>query len=263
MTNQNVIWNFQNLDYPLAATAIHNGHTVSQQALEMMAISEAGRLREEDPFTDRMVDFAQNHIIVQTSRFEVDINRSRDKAVYLTPEYAWGFKVWKEKPSQQIIEHSLQIYDDFYAETERLFTELKNRVKRFVVFDVHNYNYRREYPGGPDGPSADAALNPEVNIGTGSMERGKWAWLVDAISDNLRSFDFLGRRLDVRENIKFRGGWFVNWIHQTFPESACALAIEFKKFWMDEWTGELTEKVQLEAIRRALQSAAACAIKEL
>ena len=70
--------------------------------------------------------------------------------------------------------------------------------------------------------------------------------------DQLR-FDFLGRHLDVRENVKFRGGQFSRWIHQTFPESGCALAIEFKKFFMDEWTGE-PDKTQLEAIRQALQS---------
>ena len=259
MRNQNVIWKFQNLDCPFVATAIHNGNMVSQQAAEMMALSESGRLREEDPFTGQMVDFAQNHIIVRTSRFEVDLNRTRDKAVYLTPEDAWGLKVWKEKPPQRIINHSLQVYDDFYAELQRLFTELKSRVNRFVVFDIHSYNHRRE---SPDGPAADAELNPEVNVGTGSMERARWASIVEAVLAELRAFDFLGRRLDVRENVKFSGGWFAKWIHQTFPESACALSIEFKKFWMDEWTG-LPDQQQLEAIRRALQLAADCAIEEL
>ncbi len=259
MKNQNVIWKFQNLDCPFVATAIHNGNMVSRQAVEMMALSQAGRLREEDPFTGQMVDFAKNHIIVQTSRFEVDLNRPRDKALYLTPEDAWGLKVWKERPSQQIIEHSLQAYDGFYAEVQRLFSELKSRVKRFVVFDIHSYHHRRE---SPDGRPADAALNPEVNVGTGTMERAKWASIVEAVLTDLRVFDFLGRRLDVRENVKFSGGWFANWIHQTFPESACVLCIEFKKFWMDEWTGR-PDQQQLEAIRSALQSAADCAIEEL
>jgi hypothetical protein len=68
---------------------------------------------------------------------------------------------------------------------------------------------------------------------------------------DLRAFDFLGRHLDVRENVKFQGGYFGRWIHRTFPESGCALAIEFKKFFMDEWTGRPDPR-QLEAIRQAL-----------
>jgi hypothetical protein len=47
-----------------------------------------------------------------------------------------------------------------------------------------------------------------------------------------------GRPLDVRENMRFKGGWFSTWIHRTYPETGAALAIEVKKTFMDEWTGE-------------------------
>ena len=40
----------------------------------------------------------KNRIIVNRSRFEVDINRPRDKAVYITPEDAWGLHIWKNIP---------------------------------------------------------------------------------------------------------------------------------------------------------------------
>jgi hypothetical protein len=76
---------------------------------------------------------------------------------------------------------------------------------------------------------------------------------VDSFIADLSAFDFLGRQLDVRENIRFRGGHFSRWIHQTFPNTGCALAIEFKKFFMDEWTSE-PDKVQLKAIYQALAS---------
>jgi hypothetical protein len=42
-------------------------------------------------------------------------------------------------------------------------------------------------------------------------------------------------------------------VHQTVPDSACVLAIEFKKFFMDEWTGEPDRPV-IEEIRKALAS---------
>lgn len=47
------------------------------------------------------------------------------------------------------------------------------------------------------------------------------------------------RPLDVRENVKFRGGHFATWINQTFGESACAITLTMKKTFMDEWTGKL------------------------
>ena len=118
---------------------------------------------------------------------------------------------------RELIERSLEEYDRFYAEVKRFFTDLKRRFGQFVVFDVHSYNCLRE---GPDRPSADPALNPEVNIGTGTMDRERWASIVDRFMSDLRTFDFLGRHLDVRENVKFKGGQFSRWIHETFPESA-------------------------------------------
>ena len=57
----------------------------------------------------------------------------------------------------------------------------------------------------------------------------------------------------VRENVKFRGGNHANWSHQTFPDSACVIAIEFKKFFMDEWSGEVFEE-EFKFIREALES---------
>ncbi len=124
------------------------------------------------------------------------------------------------------------------------------RYHRVVVLDLHTYNHRRE---GPDRPAADRLSNPEVNLGTGTMDRARWAPIVDRFIVDLRNFDFLGRHLDVRENVKFRGGHFPAWIHREFPESVCVLSVEFKKFFMNEWTGE-PDLVQLQAIERALKS---------
>jgi N-formylglutamate deformylase len=250
MTSEKSIWHIQTGDSPLVAAAIHNGHAMRAEVAALMALDEAGRLREEDPYTDLWTRVADTQITGLHSRFEVDLNRPRSKAVYLTPEDAWGLQVWQEQPSPELVARSLAQYDAFYNEIERLFGRLANRFNRFVVFDLHSYNHRRQ---GPDAPAADPALNPEVNIGTGTMDRARWAPVVDRFIADLRAFDFLGRRLDVRENLKFQGGQFPCWIHQTFPNSACALAIEFKKFFMEEWTGH-PDPVQVQAIGQALQS---------
>ena len=36
----------------------------------------------------------------------------------------------------------------------------------------------------------------------------------------MRSYDYFGRRLDVRENVKFFGGQLPRWIHENFPHTA-------------------------------------------
>jgi N-formylglutamate deformylase len=237
-------------DSPLVAAAIHNGHEVRPEVEERLALSEAQRLREEDPFTGEWAEVAETRIVVYRSRFEVDLNRPREEAVYREPADAWGLPVWKVKPSEAIVAGSLAEYDAFYAEVARTFTELARRFGRFVVFDLHSYNYRRE---GPEAPPADPEANPEVNVGTGTMDRDRWAPLVDRFIADLRAFDFLGRHLDVRENVKFKGRQFARWTHEMFPHAGCVLSLEFKKFFMDEWTGK-PDRVPLEAIRQALQA---------
>jgi hypothetical protein len=94
------------------------------------------------------------------------------------------------------------------------------------------------------------------------MDRRRWSAIVDRLIGELRAADCLGRTLDVRENVNFLGGEFPRWIHTTFPDSACAIAIEVKKFYMDEWTGEAEPRL-IAAIGKALQRAAAGVLVEL
>ncbi len=238
------------VDAPIAAAAIHDGHALRAEVSAAMVLSDAERLREEDPFTAGWTRIAPTRLIGQRSRFEVDLNRPRDKAVYQVPDDAWGLAVWREPPTTELLRGSLAIYDAFYAAAHDALSALRDRFGRFVVLDLHSYNHRR---GGPHAPPADAALNPEVNVGTGIMDRIRWAPVVDRFMSDLRQADWPGRPLDVRENVKFRGGHFSDWVHRTFSGTGCALAIEIKKFFMDEWTG-LPDDEQIERIERLLAS---------
>ena len=235
---------------PILVTAIHAGHGLRDELHKIILLDEASRLREEDPFTDAWICIADNYLLPQRSRFEVDLNRERDKAVYKTPENAWGLDVWKSTPSDEMIKNSLDEYDAFYNQLANILDEMQAAHGHFVVYDLHTYNQQR---GGPESPPDDPQLNPEVNVGTGTMERKYWTPVVDSFIRQLSEFDFLGRHLDVRENIKFQGGQFPRWIHQHYPQSACVLSIEVKKFFMDEWTG-LGNPVEIQALRQALSS---------
>ncbi len=237
-------------DDQIVATAIHDGHELRDDVAALTALSDDERLREEDPYTAEWAKVASTRLVARHSRFEVDLNRARDKAVYIEPADAWGLNLWKDPPSAAFRSRSLEQYDAFY---EKLSHVLNERIERFgavVVLDLHSYNHRRE---GPSGPEADPAQNPEVNLGTGTLDRERWAPVIDGFISDLSSYDFRGRSLDVRENVKFRGGNMSRWINEKFPNNACSLAVELKKFFMDEWTGQVDQKVYDE-ITPALRS---------
>jgi len=117
---------------------------------------------------------------------------------------------------------SLAIYDDFYAGLRQLLDDLRRRFGRFVVYDLHTYNHRR---AGPQAQPADPRGNPDVNVGTGSMDRERWGAVVDRFIGDLGTHAFLGGRLDVRENVRLRGGHLSRWVHETFPDSGCAAGL--------------------------------------
>lgn len=244
---------------PLIAAAVHDGHEVRPDVAAHLALADRDRRREEDPFTATWTTVSDSRIVARRSRFEVDLNRPRDLAVYRRREDVWGLEVWKDELPGELLERSLKQYDDFYAAVEELLADKARRHGRFVVYDLHSYNHMRN---GADAEPADAESNPEVNIGTGTMDRDRWAPVVDRLIADLGSVDFMGRKLDVRENVKFEGGGFPAWIHREFPASGCAIAIEFKKFFMDEWTGQPREDV-IGAIERTLRFAAGGTLEEL
>jgi N-formylglutamate amidohydrolase len=257
--NAERIYELEEIRSPLIATAIHHGHEVREDLLRHLSLEESARLREEDPWTGSWTRLGGSRVVGLRSRFEVDLNRPRQSAVYRTKEDAWGLEVWKDGIPDELVTHSLLEYDSFYLEMERLLSEAEDRHRRFVVYDLHSYNHRRN---GPDHLPAAQSKNPDVNVGTGTMNRALWAPIVDRFISDLRSFDLLGRRLDVRENVRFRGGNFPRWVHQTFPDSGCALAIEVKKFFMDEWTGE-ADWAQITALHQALLATVPGVLEEL
>ena len=238
-------------DGPLVAAALHDGHAVRPDLLPHLALSEAERLREEDPFTARLTAVAPTRIVGLRSRFEADLDRPPEGAVYRTPEEAWGLTVWNDAVPEAAFEALLVGYRAAYDEIEALLAEKVARHGAVVVYDLHSYNHRREGPGGPAAPEDE---NPEVNVGTGSLDRARWGPLVDRFVRELSlaaEATALRRRLDVRENVRFKGGHFSRWVHERFPGRACVLAIEFKKVFMDEWTGEVDDR-HLDALRAAL-----------
>lgn len=240
-------WTVQRGAGPIVATAIHDGHELRPEIAEIMRLSDADRLREEDPYTGQAILDVPTHIIAHRSRFEFDLNRGAEEAVYQTPEQSWGLEVWHEPPGAGLVQGSLAIHAAYYAMLGTLLDGIAAEHDRFVLIDVHSYNHRRD---GPDGAATPQEKAPDINIGTFSMPREQWAWLLDPLMEEMAGFDFNGRRLDVRENIAFQGkGEQTRFVHNRYPGKGCAIALEFKKFFMDEWTGE-PDQAELDTMRR-------------
>ena len=185
---------------PVLGTAIHNGHEVNHDLEDHMALAEDDRLREEDPFTEFTIRDLPNRIAFHRSRFAVDLNRARDKAVYLSPEQSLELEVFEDPPTEEIVEQSLLMHDHYYMMLKTMLRELEEQYGHFVVLDIHSYNHRRD---GPAAPPTDPHTMPEINIGTSSMDREKWAHVVDPFMEKLRGFEFRGHKMDVRENVAF------------------------------------------------------------
>jgi hypothetical protein len=229
------------------ATAIHDGHDLRPEVAEVMKLSDDERRREEDPFTGQAIVDVPTHIIAHRSRFEFDLNRGPTDAFYETPEQCWGLDVWRHPPAPALRERSLAIHAAYYRMLGQVLDDMAAVHGQFVLIDVHSYNHRRD---GADGLPTPQDKAPDINIGTFSMPREQWAFLVDPLMEAMRSFDFNGRQLDVRENVAFQGkGEQTRFVHDRYPGRGCAIALEFKKFFMDEWSG-LPDPVELEEMRR-------------
>ena len=129
-----------------------------------------------------------------------------------------------------------------------------------MVLDMHSYNHRRDGQHAPPSPVVD---NPEVNIGTGWLDRDRWGHVVDRFIEDLRRRVVADHHLDVRENVRFRG--------RPPDASGCTSAttawgagspIELKKVFMDEWTG-VADEDHLRQLTRAFADAVPVLLGEL
>lgn len=234
-------WTFQHdfRSQPIIATAIHAGHIMRYNLHPYLNISPPDRMREEDPFTDLFTQFFSNKIIVNQSRFEFDLNRPRDKAIYQTAEDAWGLTVWNSPLPEGMVNYSLDYYDRFYSDLRDYLDKFKKRYKFFILLDIHSYNFRRN---GRHALPMAPYTNPDINLGTESISP-KWRPLLSKFIDYLQHQTVGSRFIDARENIKFKGGYFPRWINQNYGECCCAIALEYKKIFMNEWTNTVNTKM--------------------
>lgn len=232
---------------PIIATAIHDGHNIPNALSSFLLLNESERFREEDPYTREMAVLPVNSIPVNTSRFYADLNREETKALYLNPQDAWGLKVWNENLPESLKSEALAYYHQFYEDVGILIENIIENFGCFFILDIHSYNHKR------DSPKMNASIleHPEINLGT-FYNQDKWHPLLEKIKGYL-SYSKIsdGYPVDVRNNVIFKGGYFAQWVIKHYGEKGAVVSLEFKKTFMDEWTGRAFPE-HINEINRAL-----------
>lgn len=126
----------QSYDQPVVALMPHTGHHVREEILSKMSIEEDDRATDEDARLTGLVAEFPIQVFGLDSRYEYDLDRKKDDAIYLKPFQCWGKKVWVNPPSKDEIEVSLQKYDEFHDLLDYLYDEFLKINSKLVVVHV-------------------------------------------------------------------------------------------------------------------------------
>lgn len=243
-------WTFYKGSGPVFATALHAGHEVRNELLSMMALEESNRRREEDPLTDLLATVGDQFFQSHVSRFEVDLNRERSKAVYVRPDDAWGLRVWKRAPSQSEIEESLKTHDEFYRTMTDFLEEQIRQYGKILLLDIHSYNHKRDRRN-----IAPPSENPDLDLGVTTVNFEKFGDVVDAFESELAKHKCGGKDLLIGRNVRYPdGGFWPEWVYENYGDHICTITLEYKKIFMDEWSSK-ADLAQIEDLRHGLKVA--------
>lgn len=209
---------------PYLCAAVHDGHQFRKSLWNNCLHTEYERWYEEDPCTQQMV---QSHPIVLAgcdSRFEYDLNRDPERAIY---EDAWGKKLWKEPLPEVEKQTSLDKHQGFYRVVHALITKLEETFGDVVVFDMHSYNWKRW----------DREV-PVWNLGTANVDTTRYGKVLESWRAKLGTLQLPGGIVSTSKiNDTFQGnGYFLKYITQAFTNTL-VMATEISKIYCDELSG--------------------------
>ncbi|SEQ48895.1 N-formylglutamate amidohydrolase [Hyunsoonleella jejuensis] len=207
---------------PYACAAIHDGHQFRKELWDNCIHTEYERWYEEDPETKAMV---QNHPIVISgcdSRFEYDLNRAPEDAVF---ETAWGKQLWHKPLSEEMKAKSLNKHANFYKVVHALISTLEQKFGFCTVYDMHSYNWKRW----------DREV-PTWNLGTSNVDNERFGSVIEDWRQSLSEIELpYGIKSTSKINDTFQGnGYFLKYITKTF-KNTLVLATEIAKVYCDEY----------------------------
>jgi hypothetical protein len=156
------------------------------------------------------------------SRFEYDLNRAPDTAIY---EDAWGKKLWRTPLKQKYKEKSLAKHSAFYEVVHALVMKMEALFGAAIVYDMHSYNWKRW-----DRPV------PVVNLGPSNIDNKRFSAFAKAWALQLGTIKLPNDIITTTGiNDTFQGnGYFLKYITANFDDTL-VLATEFSKIYCDEY----------------------------
>ncbi|MCI2228135.1 N-formylglutamate amidohydrolase [Polaribacter sp. MSW13] len=204
-----------------ACGAVHDGHQFRKELWDNCLHTEYERWFEEDPETKQMVKSHPIVIAGMDSRFEYDLNRTPETAIYTD---AWGKQLWKNPLPKEQKDRSLEKHENFYKVVNALVAKLEEKFGVCIVYDMHSYNCKRW-----------TREVPTWNLGTGNVDVKRFGNEIESWRAILEKTPLPNRiKSTAKINDTFQGnGYFLKYITQNF-KNTLVLATEIAKVYCDE-----------------------------
>jgi len=210
-------------DYvPYVCGAVHDGHQFRKDLWDNCLHTEYDRWYEEDPETKNMIVSHPIVIAGCDSRFEYDLNRAPETAIYTD---AWGKQLWKIPLPDTEKQKSIEKHNAFYKVVYTLIQKIESKFGVAVVYDMHSYNWKRW----------DREV-PTWNLGTANVDNHRFNEDIEAWRESLGELHLPnGIQSTSKINDTFQGnGFFLKFISQNF-QNTLVLATEIAKVYCDEY----------------------------
>ena len=227
-------------DYvPYACGAVHDGHQFRKELWDNCIHTEYERWYEEDPETKKMVSSHPIVIAGCDSRFEYDLNRAPEDAVFVN---AWGKQLWKEPLSEAMKAKSLNKHTNFYKVVHALIETLEAKFGFCTVYDMHSYNWKRW----------DREV-PTWNLGTSNLDNERFGQVIENWRQSLSDIKLPNAiKSTSLINDTFQGnGYFLKYITNNF-KNTLVLATEIAKVYCDEYEQVIYPEV-VKSVEEALK----------
>lgn len=219
--------------------AVHDGHHFRHELWDNCKLSGYERWYEEDPDTYEMIRRHPMVIAGLDSRFEYDLNRDPENAIY---EDAWGKALWHKPLPVGMMRKSLDKHGRFYKVVHALIEKMESLHSHCVVYDLHSYNWKRwsrEVPTWNIGTANIDAMRFENDIESWRQALAEIALPHDIATTALVNDTFFGN------------GYFLKYISKNF-KNTLVLATEVAKIYCDELTRTMFPEV-VRAIETGLK----------
>lgn len=227
-------------DYvPYVCGAVHDGGQFRESLWDNCTHSTYERWYEEDPETKNMVISHPILIAGRDSRFEYDLNRIPEEAVF---ETAWGKQLWKEPLNEEEKAKSLAKHTAFFEVTHALIQKIESKFGCCIVYDMHSYNWQRW----------DREV-PTWNLGTSNIDNERFGEEIESWRQSLSEIKFPNgvKSTAAINNTFFGNGYFLKYITKTF-KNTLVLATEIAKVYCDELNQVIYPEV-VEAVEQQLK----------